>query len=267
MGVVFRLGPILVCERGAQLRKLDLAIAAADAAHWWATGQVPLRATPISHSQANTPSATPVQNQAVEQQVPTARDTSLETAKDQLADRMATDMMRTLKNDNRNKALQFLRAEKGRMAAQKMLEEDISKQLQDVVNRAAEGRAHLPRDPSTLYPRKFIGSGGTELAVHLGDDDVEWLLSMIPQIKSVQPGACFIATVCYGDYDASEVRILRHFRDETLLRSAGGCRLMDMYYRVSPPLARWLARHPSVARAIRASLLNPITRLISKRQK
>lgn len=42
----FRTGPIFVCERGAKLRNLDLEVAAADAKHWWKTGQVPLRATP-----------------------------------------------------------------------------------------------------------------------------------------------------------------------------------------------------------------------------
>ena len=42
----YRLGPILVCEEGSKLRGLDLEVAAADAQRWWATGQVPLRATP-----------------------------------------------------------------------------------------------------------------------------------------------------------------------------------------------------------------------------
>ena len=44
----YRLGPILVCEQGAKLRKLDLEAAGADAKHWWATGQVPLRVTPLA---------------------------------------------------------------------------------------------------------------------------------------------------------------------------------------------------------------------------
>jgi WD40 repeat protein len=39
--------PILVCEEGAKKLELDLDIAGADARHWWATGQVPLRETPI----------------------------------------------------------------------------------------------------------------------------------------------------------------------------------------------------------------------------
>jgi hypothetical protein len=45
---------ILVCERGARKRKLDLEIAAADAAYWWETGFVPLRATPTSQLKTRT---------------------------------------------------------------------------------------------------------------------------------------------------------------------------------------------------------------------
>lgn len=37
---------ILMCKRGANLRKLDLEVAAADAKYWWKTGLAPLRATP-----------------------------------------------------------------------------------------------------------------------------------------------------------------------------------------------------------------------------
>lgn len=47
-GGMVRLGPILVCEQGARLRKLDLETASADAKHWWKTGQVPLRPTPLA---------------------------------------------------------------------------------------------------------------------------------------------------------------------------------------------------------------------------
>jgi len=51
-----RIGPVLVCERGARLRELDLSVAAADAAHWWQTGLVPLRATPKQgRGRANVP--------------------------------------------------------------------------------------------------------------------------------------------------------------------------------------------------------------------
>lgn len=47
-GGFFRTGPILVCEQGARLRGLDLNVAGADAARWWHSGEVPLRATPLA---------------------------------------------------------------------------------------------------------------------------------------------------------------------------------------------------------------------------
>lgn len=40
--------PILVCEQGAKLRNLDLAVAHEDAKRWWETGKVPLRVTPVT---------------------------------------------------------------------------------------------------------------------------------------------------------------------------------------------------------------------------
>ena len=40
--------PVLVCEQGARKRGLDLEVAAADAKHWWETGLVPVRPTPLA---------------------------------------------------------------------------------------------------------------------------------------------------------------------------------------------------------------------------
>jgi hypothetical protein len=40
--------PILMCEQGARRRGLDLEVAAVDAKHWWKTGRVPLRPTPLA---------------------------------------------------------------------------------------------------------------------------------------------------------------------------------------------------------------------------
>lgn len=53
MGVATILGgsgvftPILMCEKGAKKRRLNLEVAAADAKYWWSTGLVPLRPTPL----------------------------------------------------------------------------------------------------------------------------------------------------------------------------------------------------------------------------
>lgn len=51
MNVVFGQNVVtatLMCEQGARKRGLDLEVAAADARHWWDTGMVPLRATPLA---------------------------------------------------------------------------------------------------------------------------------------------------------------------------------------------------------------------------
>lgn len=42
----FGLMPFLVCQEGAELRGIDMEVAAEDARRWWETGKVPLRPTP-----------------------------------------------------------------------------------------------------------------------------------------------------------------------------------------------------------------------------
>lgn len=57
---------------------------------------------------------------------------------------------------------------------------------------------------------------------------------------------CFIATAAFGDYDHPTVRILRRFRDRVLLASAAGRATVRLYYRISPPLADWIAQYTAV---------------------
>ena len=58
----------------------------------------------------------------------------------------------------------------------------------------------------------------------------------IPKQNTKKPG-CFIATAVYGSYDAPEVLILRHFRDNTLSESVLGRLFIKVYYRISPPIS------------------------------
>jgi hypothetical protein len=69
------------------------------------------------------------------------------------------------------------------------------------------------------------------------------------------PPVCFIATAAYGTPMAEEIRILRDFRDGYLLTNPLGQSLVDIYYRVSPPTAEFIAEHPSLKPAVRAGLL------------
>ena len=52
---------------------------------------------------------------------------------------------------------------------------------------------------------------------------------------------CFIATAAFGSAMAPEVAILRSFRDRVLLALPGGSTFVEGYYRLSPPLARFIA--------------------------
>jgi hypothetical protein len=69
------------------------------------------------------------------------------------------------------------------------------------------------------------------------------------------PGGCFIATAAYGTPIAEEVEILREFRDEYLLTNSVGQALVDFYYKVSPPMADFIAEHPGLKPIVRAGLV------------
>lgn len=66
--------------------------------------------------------------------------------------------------------------------------------------------------------------------------------------------ACFIATAAYGSEDAPEVEQLRRFRDKHLLTNPLGVVFVRLYYSVSPPIARLIARKPRLRSAIRKTL-------------
>lgn len=59
-------------------------------------------------------------------------------------------------------------------------------------------------------------------------------------------GGCFIATAAFGSYLDPHVVVLRHFRDNVLLKSQAGSAFVDFYYRYSPPIADFIAEHPSL---------------------
>ncbi len=65
---------------------------------------------------------------------------------------------------------------------------------------------------------------------------------------------CFIATAAYGSDLERQVVILRNFRDEILLPSTWGAAAVRGYYKHSPPLADFIARHDNLRRLVRWSL-------------
>ncbi len=63
-----------------------------------------------------------------------------------------------------------------------------------------------------------------------------------PAIKKVKE-ECFIATATYNDYDHPSIVILRQFRTMVLLQSKLGHKMIQLYYVISPPIARAISRN------------------------
>lgn len=73
---------------------------------------------------------------------------------------------------------------------------------------------------------------------------------------------CFIATTCYGDYDAPEVLILRKYRDECLLTNWLGILFVKSYYAISPSIAKCIEDSDKMKSLIRNHFLRPIVKQI-----
>ena len=75
-------------------------------------------------------------------------------------------------------------------------------------------------------------------------------------------GYCFIATAAYGTETASQLDILRDFRDQVLLESALGSRFVDAYYKISPPVADFIAKNDFLRAVVREVLIDPVVNLL-----
>jgi hypothetical protein len=69
---------------------------------------------------------------------------------------------------------------------------------------------------------------------------------------------CSIATTAYGTPTAEQINVLREFRDEALLESTAGSRFIALYYRLSPPIADFIASHDLLRILIRELLVDPL---------
>ena len=66
--------------------------------------------------------------------------------------------------------------------------------------------------------------------------------------------SCFIATAAFGSQMAPEVETFRKFRNHFLLTNSWGRGFVKTYYKLSPPLADFIARHDTLRAAARGVL-------------
>jgi len=78
--------------------------------------------------------------------------------------------------------------------------------------------------------------------------------SPLPQGEGGGGGGCFVATAAYGSDSAEDVLVLRQFRDRYLLENAVGRAFVKTYYKLSPPIASFIADRPLLRRAVRTGL-------------
>ena len=75
-------------------------------------------------------------------------------------------------------------------------------------------------------------------------------------------GYCFVATAAYGTETAAELDILRDFRDQVLLKNALGSRFVETYYKLSPPVADFIAKNDFLRAVVREVFIDPIVNIL-----
>jgi hypothetical protein len=84
-----------------------------------------------------------------------------------------------------------------------------------------------------------IASGGSTFSTNVGSNVM----------------GCFIATAAFGTRFEKHVQLLRRFRDLYLLPNSIGRAFVKAYYRYSPPMANFIARHDTLRAIVRWGLV------------
>jgi len=129
-----------------------------------------------------------------------------------------------------------------------------------------DGREAYDRNRDAALARRNIR------LYHFSNDDVLYnpqevafqLSQFVQDQTNASKHACFIATAAYGTTTAKELDVLRKFRDTKLEPNIVGRRLTALYYSVSPPIAKIIARNKKMRKVIR-ECLNPTINFLKRK--
>lgn len=135
------------------------------------------------------------------------------------------------------------------------------------INRSLE---LFPDNPAYLNLKALFlmeGLGQKEAGIKLLERAAELSprdITIQDNLEKSKSSQCFIATAAYGSSHAWQVESLRNWRDNVLLKSVFGRRLVLAYYRLSPPMANLVASNRLLQALVRLVLF-PLTSAISRR--
>jgi len=84
-----------------------------------------------------------------------------------------------------------------------------------------------------------------------------------PTEPQLQATKCFIATATYGTGMMNEINVLRNFRDQSLEPNFIGKKLINIYYSISPYIAKLIIKKEKL-RAFTRFMLNPIVNVFKR---
>lgn len=103
--------------------------------------------------------------------------------------------------------------------------------------------------------RKFLFGSETESHQHMKYRCPICERVFFHDLEGRRGGGCFIATAAYGTPLASEINVLRKFRDSYLIHRDWGRGLVSVYYTLSPPIAKIIKRSERMKKLVRKILV------------
>lgn len=103
----------------------------------------------------------------------------------------------------------------------------------------------------------------TKMLTHTAKKHLAEMMQGEPQQKSGSK-SCFVATACFGSSDATTVTMLRRYREVVLKKSTIGRSAVYWYYKLSPPIANYVANHKHVKEIVRSALTRIAEQLAKK---